>query len=150
MEAGASSQGAMPTEGVTAITAPGQAATAAPQPTSCATAVAAPAEGIMVVTMPVEGATATQTDSVTDHEVRANIERALNEKRTELAALHKCHTRAGGGKGSGRWNASDHQKKEDLEKEISQLQAQAAALPVIVLPVTAVEVVAPSLSQGPA
>jgi hypothetical protein len=106
------------------------------------TAMATAAETVDAPVIAVATATAMENVSPVD------IHRALTESKAELASLHRAHTKAGGGKGSGRWKAADHQRKKELEEKISQLHAQAAALPVLALPVdTVAEAAAPPAAQ---
>ena len=77
----------------------------------------------------IEAAAAPAASAEAALEIFTDAAALLTEKQAELAALHKAHTKAGGGKGSGRWKHAEHQRKKELEQQISRLETQAASLP---------------------
>ena len=46
---------------------------------------------------------------------QTKLDRCINECKEKLAALHQKHSKAGGGRGSGRWNKGDQNAKDALE-----------------------------------
>ena len=59
--------------------------------------------------------------------LQTEIHRFINECNEKLAALHRRHSKAGGGSGSGRWKKSDQSAKDALEGNLKD--ARAGALP---------------------
>ena len=53
---------------------------------------------------------------------KAEVDKLLAEKKQERDALHKTHTKDGGGGGSGRWCKQDQSRKDRLNREIALLE----------------------------
>ena len=53
---------------------------------------------------------------------KAEVDKLLAEKKQERDALHKSHTKDGGGGGSGRWCKQDQSRKDRLNREIALLE----------------------------
>ena len=54
---------------------------------------------------------------------QTEIDRLIRQCEEKLAALHKSHSKAGGGRGSGRWKQADQKKKDALEANLKLLRS---------------------------
>ena len=54
---------------------------------------------------------------------QAEIDRLISVCEQQLAALHKRHSKDGGGRGSGRWKKCDQNRKDALEGNLKLLRS---------------------------